>query len=129
MRKNGFEKPFNGMQITTWVLVPLLLIHFFICLTPTLPLVFSAPLTAAFVIAALLASYNGYVTTATDAIDHLLFKHKYGYTHPSFKPSPESEDEEESNIKYCWVCQTNVYTQSMHCKYCDKCVNIFDHHW
>eukprot|EP01083_Nonionella_stella_P057619 151182_1 len=40
----------------------------------------------------------------------------------------ENEDEEEEKTKYCWVCQTNVYENSMHCKYCDKCVSTFDHH-
>lgn len=127
MRKNGFEKPWNGMQITTWILVPILFIHFLMFLTPTLPMVLSLPLTVAYIISAFVAMHCGYVTTKTDAVDHLLYKHIYGAAHPS-ATSQSSSDVEEADTKYCWVCQTNVYNQSMHCKYCDKCVGVFDHH-
>lgn len=128
MRTNGFEKPWNGMQITTWLLLPILLIHFLMCLTPTLPKALSAPLTIAYIISAFAAMRYGYITTKTDAIDHLLYKHKYGAAHPSATSQSSSSNVEEADTKYCWVCQTNVYNQSMHCKYCDKCVGVFDHH-
>jgi hypothetical protein len=126
MRKNGFESPYNGMQITTWIIFPVLLAHFLIFLTPTLPAAISIPLTIVYLIAAILAGYYGYVTTKTDSMDHKLHQHLYGSPHPDADTDPASPPESET--KYCWVCQTNVYPQSMHCKYCDKCVSNFDHH-
>jgi len=42
----------------------------------------------------------------------------------SFQPA----ENEESITKFCWVCQTRVHEKSMHCKFCDKCVDHFDHH-
>ncbi len=57
----------------------------------------------------------------------MLHQHLYGSPHPKAKPETDAAVE-EADIKYCWVCQTNVHTESMHCKYCDKCVSKFDHH-
>jgi hypothetical protein len=31
-------------------------------------------------------------------------------------------------MKQCWICDVQVHEQSMHCKYCNKCVGHFDHH-
>jgi len=40
----------------------------------------------------------------------------------------EEEATPEPETKFCWVDQTQVYATSMHCRYCDKCVQDFDHH-
>jgi len=92
------------------------------------------------------------VTTKTDSMDERLYEHLRGKPHPNAVKRKEKEaarqskkkevitatsgeaddtvDEEGSDeeLKYCWVCQTEVHVQSMHCKYCDKCVSHFDHH-
>lgn len=139
MRTNGFQAPCNAMQITTWVLIPLLLLHYSICITPVLPLVISLPLTILYFLTSCAATFYGYITTKTDSIDHLLYQHLHGSPHPravlsTAPPSPAEETASNATpqtpeeTKYCWVCQTNVYAQSMHCKYCDKCVSVFDHH-
>jgi len=47
-------------------------------------------------------------------------------THDETETDNDGDPEEE--VKYCWVCQTEVHVHSMHCKYCDKCVSNFDHH-
>lgn len=31
-------------------------------------------------------------------------------------------------MKHCWICDVTVSAQSMHCKFCNKCVANFDHH-
>lgn len=136
MRTNGFQTPFNGMQIATWVLLPVLVVQFLMCVTPVLPKVFSIPLTISYVLVAIAATYYGYITTKTDSIDYLLHQHLYGSPSPN-APNPVDNDSNEivheenpssDATKYCWVCQTNVHQESMHCKYCDKCVETFDHH-
>jgi len=56
-------------------------------------------------------------------------KNKSGITTvDSSAAADETHNDEEEEVKYCWVCQTEVHVCSMHCKYCDKCVSHFDHH-
>ena len=201
MRTNGFQTPRNGMQVTTWVLFPVLTIQFCLFLTPNLPPPISIPITILFLLSGVSGVYYGYITTKTDSIDTKLYQHLNNRPHPHVNSitkrkmklalekkereteaagvtnqnqSPSklktavgglisivrkgntqesievqqsdtesqndeaqglngdgNEDENEEALlptKYCWVCQTNVYDTSMHCKYCDKCVSTFDHH-
>jgi len=167
MRTNGFEAPHNAMQISTWIILPILIFHFALFVTPTLPYCLSIPFSILFYTLAGASAYYTYVTTKTDSMDERLYEHLRGKPHPnvlkrkekkdkqladdanakkntSVEPSgatsvestgvddtkDEDKDEEEQDeeVKYCWVCQTEVHVHSMHCKYCDKCVSHFDHH-
>lgn len=76
----------------------------------------------------ILSIYYGYTTTKTDSIDTKLYQHLNNRPHPRCAVHENGEEDGEAKMKYCWVCQTNVYETSMHCKYCDKCVSTFDHH-
>lgn len=130
MRTNGFQRPLNGMQIATWILLPVLMSQYLIFLAPTLPMAIAIPLTLAFLVTGILSTYQGYITTKTDPIDHLLYHHLRGSSHPSTTENASSQGQEDGgdDTKYCWICQTQVHKHSMHCKYCDKCVSNFDHH-
>lgn len=182
MRRHGFQKPFNWMQIVTWIIFPILLAHFYLFCTPVLPKPISIPLTIVYTLLAFASAYYATITTLTDSIDGLLYKEKYGVEHPldvkkkeremkmmmknkkkklaltskDNLPPPttatttneqsstleesnsttnpqqdttnDSEPDPEPETKYCWVDQTQVYATSMHCRYCDKCVQKFDHH-
>jgi len=236
------------MQISTWVLLPMLVAHFLLFLTPTFPKYISIPFTAIFLLFGIASTWYGYVTTTTDSMDEKLYENLTGKPHknvlkrradkefrrrrrklmkekeeeerrqkatedkpqtittasssavevtdPKHSPKYEdgdeesnfsdnrgnravdsaigstlkegdsqrkeddtlgmttsndssdekwndsvlrsnqnkkdedsdSEEDEEEDVKYCWVCQTEVHLNSMHCKYCDKCVSNFDHH-
>ncbi len=124
MRTNGLQTPYNGMQITTWILFPILTIQFCVFITPNLPLPISIPATILFLLFGIISLYFGYTTSKTDSIDIKLYQHINNRPHPR----AAEKEAEQCNTKYCWVCQTNVYEGSMHCKYCDKCVSTFDHH-
>jgi len=153
MRTNGFQSPHNAMQISTWILLPALILHFGLFVTPTLPIWLSIPLTVIFGALAIASIYYTYVTTKTDSMDERLYEHLSGQPHPnvckrqakekgrraakeiaskkSTSTADDTHDEDEDKeeeVKYCWVCQTEVHVHSMHCKYCDKCVSHFDHH-
>ena len=132
MRNHGFERPYNTMQVATWILLPLLVIQFLIFASPVLPLAASIIVTVLFVGLACLAAHCAYRTCMTNPIDDKLARHLR---------NKEKEGEDDDDVenggndaaaadptKYCWVCQTNVHEQSMHCKFCDKCVTRFDHH-
>mmetsp|Transcript_10136 Transcript_10136/g.12844 ORF Transcript_10136/g.12844 Transcript_10136/m.12844 type:complete len:395 (-) Transcript_10136:90-1274(-) len=82
MRTNGLEAPRNGMQITTWILLPLLILQYCFFLTPTLPVPISIPATILFLIFGFCSSYYGYVTTKTDSIDVMLYQHLNNRPHP-----------------------------------------------
>jgi len=149
------------MQISTWILLPMLVLHFALFLTPTLPIWLSIPFSILYSVFAIASAYYTYVTTKTDSMDERLYEHLRGKPHPNVikrkekeaarklktneimkdiisatsgeSTAPEAEDTadeegQEEELKYCWVCQTEVHVQSMHCKYCDKCVSHFDHH-
>ena len=30
---------------------------------------------------------------------------------------------------HCYLCEKDVDASAKHCRYCDKCVKGFDHHW
>ena len=114
-RNNGFQSPLNGLQIGTWVLFPILIIHYFAFLYPLLwpylsvriavTLVFLASSVAALVTGYLVCWINpadNHVLTVITAVD----------------PNPV----------YCYLCETNVDCTSKHCRFCDKCIVGFDHH-
>lgn len=134
MRNHGFEKPYNTMQVATWILLPLLIAHFLIFASPVLPLAASIPVTVLFVGLGCLAAYYAYRTCMTDPIDDKLACHLKKQMGEGDNGDVENgngngnDDNDDDPTKYCWVCQTNVHEQSMHCKFCDKCVTRFDHH-
>jgi len=141
MRNHGFERPYNTMQVATWILLPLLLAQFLIFASPVLPLAAAIPVTVLFVGLGCLAAHCAYRTCMTDPIDDKLARHLRKEGEGENKDvenggganNDDGDDDDDSNnaddpTKYCWVCQTTVHEQSMHCKFCDKCVTRFDHH-
>ena len=124
MRTNGLQRPYNAMQISAWILFPLLNIQFFTCLSPVLPsLATSLILSIIFGVTGLVGVYMGYKASVIDPVDANV---KEAAAHED--DNDDEEVEVEANTKFCWVCQTRVHEKSMHCKFCDKCVHHFDHH-
>ena len=39
-----------------------------------------------------------------------------------------SHQQPDIPTKHCWFCEIQVAETSMHCKNCNKCVKVFDHH-
>mmetsp|Transcript_23844 Transcript_23844/g.44043 ORF Transcript_23844/g.44043 Transcript_23844/m.44043 type:complete len:348 (-) Transcript_23844:234-1277(-) len=130
MRENGLQRPYNPMQIGTWVLLPTLLLQFLFFVSPVLPLAASIPCTIVFFAAACVASYFAYVTCKTNPIDERLARHLKRQENggASKETPPENEDDDSGETKFCWICQCSVSDHAMHCKFCDKCVSNFDHH-
>ena len=119
-RKNGFEKPYNSMQIITWILLPLLIVQFILCISPIYPIAASIPISILYIFFSFRSGYFGYKACSTDPIDSRLLVNGDGNDIVS-----ECLDGE---TKHCWVCETRVGQASMHCKFCNKCVATFDHH-
>jgi hypothetical protein len=145
---NGFDKPYNSLQVATWVAFPVLMLQFLFFVSPILPLPASISCTLVFFACAFAAAYYGYNACIIDPMDHHLAKHlretetgevtvtadskQKGLFRNFFHnnvPTPNTAlPQEEEPLKYCWVCELSVAEHSMHCKYCNKCVAHFDHH-
>lgn len=119
-RKNGFEKPYNSMQIVTWILLPLLIVQFVLCISPIYPIAASIPISILYLFFSFCSGYCGYKACSIDPIDDRLLVNEDSNDNVS-----ECLDGE---TKYCWACETRVGQASMHCKFCNKCVATFDHH-
>src|SRR5210317_39561 len=125
MRRNGFERPLNPMQVGTWALLPLLLLQFLFFASPILPIAASIPCTIVVFLCGFSCAYYAYWVCITDPIDRRLQCHLQ---------EAENNDGENNNIqnrngntevtddndqtKFCWVCSLDVHELSMHCKFC-----------
>ena len=139
MRSNGFQQPFNPMQIGTWVLLPTLLLQFVFFATPILPLAASIPCTILVFLCGVSTAYFSYWCCKIDPIDdrlkyHLKQQqqqqqlHGINDTDNNNNTHDNTTIEDNNIIKFCWVCGIDVHESSMHCKFCNKCVHNFDHH-
>ena len=116
------------MQVGTWILLPLLVLHFLVFVSPVLPIAASAPLTVLFLTMGGLAMFYAYRCCTVDPIDPMLALHHRRQAGQAVGEGQAEAAMGDGPTKYCWVCQTNVKESSMHCKFCDKCVCSFDHH-
>lgn len=113
-RKNGFERPWDWFQISTWLIYPLLIAHYFAFLYFLIwdNVVAKIILTTFFGIFTIGTALFVMLTCNTDPADEVLCG------------APVTEIQQI----YCYLCETNVHPTSKHCRYCDKCVERFDHH-
>jgi palmitoyltransferase ZDHHC1/11 len=111
------QRPFHKLQISTWVLLPLLLLHYSVFLYPLLweTTVAKAVVTFVFVASSIILLSFGYLCCSTDPSDDALKDLSI--------VTPWT-----SNSVYCYICEVNVNKCSKHCRYCDKCVEGLDHH-
>ena len=119
-RVNGLSSPYTMPQLSTWVFLPALMIEFLLFASPLLPLAASIPCSVVFCLLALSSAYYGYLAMKTDPSDPRLFSSETGEQQCTWDPNEPT--------KQCWLCDVQVGEKSMHCKFCNKCVDQFDHH-
>jgi hypothetical protein len=125
-RVNGFEKPINGWQISSWISFSLFIAGFNIFFAPALPtktmiiaeLVYHALALSTFISAAICTSIN--------PADMSSFGKERRSEDPWDRRRRRMENVEGK--RWCDVCGTHVFLGSKHCGACDKCVQDFDHH-
>lgn len=116
-RRNGFEQPFDTLQIATWIIFPFILVHYFSFLYFLIWSALAAKivLTVIFCIAVICTMYFAYMTCSVDPADDVLCRTAVANTN-------------EKEQIYCYLCEVNVDSSSKHCRFCNKCVQVFDHH-
>jgi len=121
VRSNGCMKPYNWMQVGTWILLPLLLLQFFFFASPLLPLAASIPCSIVVFFFGILTAYKAIKTTITDPADSHSQKKKQGANFTD-------EEKAEKEARYCHHCESNVNNNAVHCNICHKCIEGYDHH-
>lgn len=117
-RQNGWEKPFHGLQVVTWIVFPVFIASFFAFYTPLLEMSAAILGTAAYAIASIVVIYSAFKCTSIDPADEAIQAR-----------SLQMQDTRGSQHQvYCNVCLQFVHKASRHCRLCDKCVSVFDHH-
>lgn len=128
-RVNGLSRPFTPAQVSTWVFLPCLVLEFLLFCSPLLPVAASVPLTLIFAGLAASSSYFGYVAMTIDPADPRIDRGSTGNSaNTESAANAGSNGDSEEDTKHCWLCDCRVHTLSMHCRYCNKCVDHFDHH-
>lgn len=138
-RSNGLSPPFTTPQVSTWIFLPTLVVEFGLFVSPLLPLAASIPCTILFCVCAAASAYYGLQAMRTDPADPRLgaschmgrMSHLHGPQDPN---NPHHNAvcrpiwDPNEPTKQCWICDIQVGEKSMHCKFCNKCVDHFDHH-
>ena len=155
-RRNGLEKPWDMLQIGTWILYPLVLAQYFGLLLPLMWTQQAAQiiLTLFFCLGSVSAVYSGYLTCAINPADDAVLSEEerdmrrilpgclvyLAFTKPTKASLPDPEQQQvndnqqqqqhkdECGTIYCYLCEEDVCDHSKHCRYCNKCVQRFDHH-
>ena len=107
-RGNGFERPFDVHQVVSWIAFVLLLALFFGLHTPVRTTPLGITLTVTY---AVLATIVGLSAGKCMRID------------PRDRGAPGCPAQ-----RWCSYCEKQVNARSKHCRHCNKCVQLFDHH-
>ncbi|KAK1928758.1 putative palmitoyltransferase ZDHHC11 [Phytophthora citrophthora] len=127
MRKNGWEtrtsRLFHVLHTahasTDRQVFPAVMALFFAFYTPILDRTPAIILSVVYAAACLVTVASVAMCTGTDPSDDCI-------TRPS--TMADARDSRPDNRVYCNVCMKYVNNQSRHCRLCDKCVDVFDHH-
>lgn len=113
MRKHGFSRPFDPLQIFTWVIFLVLFCSFFFVYLPFSPEKSLTYLAGPYAFLSFcVIFYTVRVCLCNPADSNLLSNIKTDH----------------KSSKQCAVCQSSVHYTSKHCSNCDKCIENFDHH-
>jgi palmitoyltransferase len=125
MSRHGCTRPFDELQILSWVVFPLFVVAFGCLAVPPLPLSLQLVVSIPFGVVVLgLFAFAG-KTTLSDSGDPQVY---YGMQRRSDQEEVAWETYAVEGSKKCHVCKVHRQPLSEHCRVCNKCVETFDHH-
>jgi len=113
-KQNGFEQPYDELQILSWILFPAFVVFWFLAILPVLSAPLNIILTVVFTgifVTVIVYAYKTIVSNPMDRYQHYSTDLIY-----------------DVNPKHCYICDRDVFPLSLHCRICRKCVDGFDHH-
>lgn len=131
IRRNGFTQPFQIYQVASWVLFALDIVMFYLVVVPAVSVPVKAVFGILFGVSAIVLFVTACRCTSADPIDPLAFA-SGPWAAPVEGETPEErqeriETEPAEATRSCTVCG-GVRERSKHCRSCNKCVDVFDHH-
>lgn len=115
VRRNGLQRPFDPLQIASWVIITMLVVSFCFLLVPMVPSPWKLISLVVYLVSLLAVLGSGFETGRCDPID-------------PYVTAPEEELDQLPDLLKCNACRSRVNKLSRHCLICDKCVVDYDHH-
>lgn len=129
LKANGLERPFHELQVLSWIFFGIFWISFHILQTPVLPYPATIPVTIFYDVLVVVVIVTCLKTTRSDPRDQCV---------PDDGRDKWADEDLDSQARrrlqvyegkvWCPYCKTHVLNRSKHCRLCDKCVEVFDHH-
>lgn len=131
IRHHGFTRPLQIYQIGSWILFGCDILMFYLVVIPSVSLTLKAVLGVVFGILSLCVFVLAYRCTASDPVDPLAFA-SGPWAAPIAGETPHERQlrmvtESPDATRSCNVCG-GVQERSKHCRSCNKCIDVFDHH-
>eukprot|EP00899_Mesostigma_viride_P021362 jgi/Mesvir1/29227/Mv18822-RA.1 len=127
MRRNGFQRPLNGYQISSWIVFTGLTVGFYVFHFPFIKndgmQIFVLVLYTVLACSVLL---SGILCTKIDPADDNVRASEAAKR--ANAETPRFKTTEDGGQFFCSLCNVPVHKCSKHCRVCDKCVGSFDHH-
>ena len=130
MGKHGCTRPFDELQMLSWIVFPLFVTAFGCLAIPPLPLSLQLVLSIPFGLIVLTLFIFAGKTTLSDSGDPQVY---YGMTQRRRKEQDQEDvtawqEYTVEGSKKCHVCKVHRQPLSEHCRICNKCIETFDHH-
>jgi len=124
VRTHGFEKPFDAHQVASWFVFGYFAVFYAVFYAPIHTDAAGIVCTALYVLCVIGTVATNLMVVKTDPVDPGAKAKRAADAAGTVAPTPE----DTSPYNFCYLCNAHVHKRSKHCRRCDKCVDVFDHH-